>query len=502
LLLSAAACGRIPPPSTANLPPPWPAPPPAVETGPAPPVAPPPPRSSFDRSQMPRERTAAPLVLPTPLRRTLKGGTPVLIVERHALPVATVAVVWPTGAADEPPDQAGLAGLTADLLDEGAGRRGALELAEEVAHLGARLETLAHWDATTVTATTLTRVLDPVLALVADVVMRPSFAARELERVRNDRLTQLVQERDLPQRVGADLLSLLLYGERHRYGRPLVGSDATLAGLGRAAVVKWHAERLRADTATLIVVGDVQADDLVRRLDAAFAGWKPPPRRPSLAHPPVALPPPARRAVVVDRPGAAQTELRVGLPCVERTSPDYFPLLVMNAVLGGSFTSRLNTNLREKHGYTYGARSEVSFRRGGGPFAAATPVKTAVTRASVEETLGELERLRAAEVAPGELRLAKDLLERTLARTFETPPEVAAALAAQVTYGLADDYYATYAAHVEAVTAADVHRVAERWIVPAKMPIVLVGDRSQIAGSLEPLVGKLEPRDAAGRPLE
>jgi predicted Zn-dependent peptidase len=209
-----------------------------------------------------------------------------------------------------------------------------------------------------------------------------------------------------------------------------------------------------------------------------------------------------RKVVIVDRPGAAQTEMRLGLPGAPRTAKDYFPLLVTNAILGGQFISRLNFNLREQHGYTYGARSEFSFRRDGGPFVAGAPVKTAVTEPSLKETLGELSRIRESDVQPMELQLAKDLLGRAMAREFETPPQVAAAIVAQVVEGLPDDYYKTYADRIAAVTVADVRKAAQKWIDPAKMAIVLVGDESQISGGVKTMVGEYERRGTDGAPIK
>jgi zinc protease len=404
------------------------------------------------------------------------------------------------GAADEPPAQAGLAGLTADLLDEGAGKLGALELADEVQRLGARLQTGAGWDETTVGVTTLTRALDGVLPIVADVVMRPSFDDKEVQRVRADRLTTLVQQRDVPSAIAHDTLARVVYGDKQRYGQPLLGTEAALGALGRADVQKWQREKLRPDLATIIVVGDVKPDDIARRLDAALAGWSAP-KTGKLRHPATALPPASRRVVIVDRPGAAQTDMRLGLPGAPRTSKDYFSCVVANAILGGQFISRLNFNLREKHGYTYGARTEFSFRREGGPFVAGAPVKTAVTEPSLKETLGELARIRESDVTAPELRLAKDLLERALARDFETPPQVAAALVAQVVEGLPDDYFPTYADKIERVTIADVRRAAQKWIDPTKMAIVLVGDEAQIGPAVTTMVGAYERRGVDGAPL-
>ncbi len=543
LLMLAAfvlSCAHVPPASTENVPSPWPearadsggAPPTTTTTTPPAPTTqhpaqpargplpvtrtpggavikggtPPPvvplaaPSSELDRAHAPAGGPPPKLNLPVPARRSLKNGAAVLVIERHELPMASLVVTWPTGIADEAPAQAGLAGLTADLLDEGAGTRGALEVAEDVARLGATLQTSASWDDTRVQVTTLTRALDTLLPIVADVVARPAFADKELDRVRADRVTSLAQLRDVPAVISRDTLARVVYGDKARYGQPELGNEATLRALGRADVVKWHKERLRPDVATIIVVGDVQTDDIVRRLDAAFAAWTSP-QKGKLKHPVATAPRGARKVVIVDRPGAAQTEMRLGLPGAPRRSKDYFPCLVTNAILGGQFISRLNFNLREQHGYTYGARTEFSFRRDGGPFVAGAPVKTAVTEPSLKETLAELGRIRASNVEPAELQLAKDLLGRALAREFETAPQVAAALVAQVVEGLPDDYYKTYADHIAAVSVADVRKAATRWIDPTKMAIVLVGDEAQIGAGVKTTVGEYERRGTDGAPI-
>jgi predicted Zn-dependent peptidase len=205
--------------------------------------------------------------------------------------------------------------------------------------------------------------------------------------------------------------------------------------------------------------------------------------------------------VLVDRPDAQQTEMVLAAPGAPRKSKDYFACLVLDGILGGEFVSRLNLNLREKHGYTYGAHSGFAFRRDGGPFYAASPVKTAVTEPALKETLAELGRIRSSDVTAEELRLTKDLLERALARDFESPGQVASALVAQVVEGLPDDYYTTYAARIEKVSIADVRRAAQRWVDPAKMAIVLVGDESQIGAGVKGLVGSYERRGTDGAPL-
>ena len=531
LFVFALGCSHVAPAPTKDVPPPWPAPhpdagtPPAATT-PAPtttppsrggmyktpggavikPGTPPPvvplhePRSSaagaVDRASPPPPGPQPPLNLPVPARRRLANGATVLVVERHELPLASIVVAWPFGAADEPPAHAGLAGLTADLLDEGAGGRGPLALADALARLGVHLDTDASWDATTVAATTMTRALDGFLPLLADVVARPAFADRELARVRADRITRLAEEGDLPAVVARRTLARLVYGDGRRYGLPEDGTADGLRALGRADVVAWHRDRLRPDLATIIVVGDVTVNDIVRRLDAAFAGWTAPPA-PRPGHPTLPAPAARRRVVIVDRPGATQTVMRLGLPGAPRRSPDYFPCLVANAVLGGPFASRLDANLRERHGYTYAVGSEFAFRRRGGPFSVGAAVATAVTGPALQETLGELDRVRRQTIPAPELRLTKQLLERAMARAFATPPEVAEALVAQAVEGLPDDYYRTYADRIARVSAAQVHRAAARWIDPGKMAIVLVGDEQQIGGPVEALVGGYEKRDAA-----
>jgi zinc protease len=223
--------------------------------------------------------------------------------------------------------------------------------------------------------------------------------------------------------------------------------------------------------------------------------------RPALTRPAPPTAATARKVVLVDRPGAAQTELYVALPGAPRKSKDFFACQVLNAILGGQFSSRLNLNLREQHGYAYGARSAFSFRRHGGPFLAWAPVKTAVTEPSLKEVLAELARVRDSDVTAAELRLAKDLLTRGLARDFETPPEVASTLVAQVVEDLPDDYYRTYARNIEKVTVADVRRAAARWIDAPKASIVLVGDEAQIGAGVKGLVGAYERRGTDGTPV-
>ena len=452
------------------------------------------PRVPRDRD-IPTEGAARPFALPKPERTRLACGAELLVVRRTRLPLATLLVVWPVGGTQDPACRAGLASFTADLLTNGAGQRPSIELATEIERIGARLESDSTWDSTLLSLTTLTTKLDPALMLLADVVLRPRFDAEEVERVRSESVTRLAQLRDQAATQAALAGARAVYGKDHRYGQLVQGSAAGLGAITRDELVAWHHDRLPVARATVIAVGDIDLQTLRKKLDRAFGKVRSSGRGaavgvavPAGAAVPPEAPARKRQIVLVDRPGAAQTEIRAFEPGPPRSSPDYFALTVLNTIFGGNFSSRLNGKLREEKGYTYGARSEFAFRRDGGPFSAGAPVKTAVTRAALVDFLAELDRLRLGDVNDRELALAKATLQRSLARQFETPTQVASSLAAITVFGLPADYFATYAAKVGAVTAADITRAAAA-LHPSDMSLVFVGDEKVIGGELEALVG-------------
>ena len=436
---------------------------------------------------IPAEDTPRPFVLPKPQRARLACGAELLVVHRPRLPVATILAVWPLGAAADPDGHAGLAALAADLLTNGAGKRTSLEVATEADRLGARLGSEASWDSSVVSLTTLTEKLDPALALFADVLLRPRFDADEIERVRNESRTRLLQLHDQAATQAALVGARAVYGDNHRYGELAQGSAAGLAAITRDDLTAWHRDRLHVSAATIIAVGDVDLGSLRTRLDRVL-GRSDGKRKPAPVVARIAPPALVRRVVLVDRPGAAQTEVRAFEPGPPRSSPDYFALSVLNTIFGGNFSSRLNGKLREEKGYTYGARSDFAFRREGGPFSAGAPVKTAVTRAALVDFLAELERLRGGDVNATELTLAKQTMQRSLARQFETPPQIASSLAALKVYGLPDDYFTTYAARIGAVTAADITHAATA-LHPSDMALVFVGDEKLIGPDIKALLG-------------
>jgi predicted Zn-dependent peptidase len=397
----------------------------------------------------------------------------------------------------------GLASLTADLWDEGTRTRNALEMSDTLAAIGARLNTNAGWDATGANLLTLTRHLDKALELYADTIINPAFDATEFKRLQGRRLIGLQQQRDNANAIASQVYASLLYGHDHPYGHPLGGNEASLNAISAADARRFYETYYRPNNAALIVAGDVTPATIVPKLEHALAGWK------SGEVPPAAnvSAPPARdnaTIYIVDKPGAAQSVIQIGQIGVERANADYFPLVVMNSMLGGAFISRINLNLREDKGYTYGASSRFDYRRGPGPFTASAGVFTKVTKESVVEFMKELRGIRGERpVTEKELSYFKQSLIRSYPRGVETPEQIASRLSDVVLYGLPDDYFNNYSARVRAVTLADVTRVANRYLDPSKMAILIVGDRKVIEPGLRGLTDvstSVVLLDTEGRP--
>jgi predicted Zn-dependent peptidase len=438
-----------------------------------------------DRSSPPALAEAPRLMLPEIEKHELTNGLDVWLVEAHEVPLVQVNLVVGAGSGDDPADAFGLASLTAAMLDEGAGTRSALEIADEVEFLGAELGATSSFDASAVRLNVPVRALEPALAIMADVALRPTFPAEELERLREERLTALLQARDDPAAVAAAALPRVVYGDMHRYGTSAIGTTATLAAFTRQQLAAFHAERYRPTGATLIVVGDVTAATVLPLLENAFGGWTAERTSPRVAVP--AAPRQRQREVtIVDMPGAEQSAVRVGTVGVARSTPDYFPLQVVNTVLGGSFTSRLNQNLREEHGYAYGANSRFDMRLAPGPFVAAANVQTDKTAESVTEIFNELAAIREP-IGAEELTKAKNYLSLGFPGAFETIEDLAARIEELAIYDLPDRYYADYTAAVGAVTAATARRAATANIEPETLAVVVVGDRTRIEGGIRAL---------------
>ncbi len=452
------------------------------------------------RAKQPQAAAAKPVQLPTPQSETLANGLTLILNERRGLPVVAASVVLRTGSDANPLDKPGLANFTAAMLDEGTASRSALQIADQVAQLGATLGTGSSMDATTITGRSLSKNFGALLALIADVTLHPSFPAEELDRQRAQRLGQLVQMRDNPSQVAGQVTAMVLYGDKHPYGYSEIGTEASVKAITRADLSAFWQQNFVANNAALVVAGDISMKELRAMAEKSFGSWqRGTPARPALTNP-TSIPP---RVIIVDKPGSPQTQLRVATIGAARSSPDFRPLQVMNIALGGLFSSRINMNLREKNGYTYGASSQFTFRRAAGPFQVGSGVRTDVTAPSVSEIFKEIRGMVESPMDQAELQRAKDSLANSLAGAFETSADAVANFSNVFIYDLGLDYYTKYAQDVNRVTTDQTLAVSKRYLVPGNMVVVAVGDRKVIEPELAKLnVGKVEIRDAEGRPAK
>ncbi|HET9372446.1 MAG TPA: pitrilysin family protein, partial [Vicinamibacterales bacterium] len=428
-----------------------------------------------DRSKAPVPGAAPALKLPPIQKRALANGLPVWIVEMHEVPVVDVTVIVKAGAAADPVGKYGLASFTSAMLDEGAGSRGALELADAVEFLGASLSTGSSFDASSIQLHTPVSKLDEALPLLAEVTIRPTFPAEEIERMRKNRLTSLLQTRDDASALASAAFARVLYGPRHRFGTPAIGNDASNGEMTGDDLRGFYAAQYQPRNAHVLVVGDVTPDDIMPRLEKTLGAWKNGAALPPVVTLPAATQHGARQIYLVDKPGSAQAQIRIGWIGVGRDTADYYPLDVMNTILGGSFTSRLNQNLREQHGYAYGAGSRFDMRKAPGPFSASAGVQIDKTVESLREFFKELDGMRTP-IPAGELERAKNLEALGFPGTFETTSGMAGNLAELVVYNLPESFFNEYVPRIQAVTAADVERVAKQYLQTDRFAVVVVGD--------------------------
>ncbi len=438
-----------------------------------------------DRSKAPAVGPAPALHLPAIDKRTLSNGLPVWIMGVHKVPTVHLELAVRGGVAAETPGRFGTASLTAAMLDEGAGSRSALQIADEIDFLGADLSTSSSNDASYVDLHVPVARLPDALPIMADVVARPTFPEDELKRLREERLASLLEAQDDPEQLVQFAFPRVVFGASHRYGTTAMGTESSIKAIGAADLKAFHAAQYRPANALLVVTGDVTADAVMPLLEKTLGTWRGADAG-AAARVPDAPQLTARKVYLVDKPGAAQSQIRIGWVGVPRSTPDYFALRVLNTVLGEAFTSRLNHNLREVHGYAYGASSRFDMRGSAGPFYAAAGVQTDKTVEALKEFFTELANIHQP-IAAEELQKAKNYLALQLPRTFETERAAAGALAQAFVYGLPADYYETYGARVAAVTAQDVKRAADKYIQPDKFAVVIVGDRKTIEAGVRSL---------------
>jgi zinc protease len=450
------------------------------------------------RRNVPPPGPPSALRLPVPMQFQLANGLAVYLLEQHSLPIVSANLLVLCGSDRNPPELPGLASFAAEMLDEGTGKRTALTIAGDADQLGASLSTGSNMDASVLAFRSLKKNAGAVFELATDVLLRPEFPEGEVERLRHDRLTQIRQQKDNPNTLAAKFFFMALYGINHPYGHIELGTEAANQAIKRDDLARFWKIGYSPRVAALIVAGDLTEAELRQLAEKYFAAWS---GDGSAADPPGVKPNRARKVIIIDKPGSPQTTLRVGHIGVARSNPDHVPLTVMNTGLGGLFSSRINMNLREKHGYTYGASSAFLYRRGPGPFLIGTSVRTDVTAPAVREILLEIEKMRSSDVLPEELATAKDSIARSLAGLFETSPQAASTIGQLFMHNLPADYYRNLPGEIYRVTAADVRRVAEEYLLPEQTIIVAVGDRAKIREPLEELqFGPVECLDMDGNP--
>lgn len=446
------------------------------------------------RTTAPAPAPPRPYHFPHVMRVTLDNGLRVLVAENRNAPLVSARVLVRSGADQDDPQVAGLASLTADLLDEGAGPRDAIRLAEDLGLLGAALGTGADWDATYASVDVLSRNTEPTIDILADVTFRATMPDDAFARVQNERLTEIMQQLDEPAAIAGKRFASLLYGGGV-YGNPIIGTDETVSRIKADDARAFYRQHYLPNNSSIVVAGDVTPSEAVEVVRRAFKEWtrgtEPP--RPTVTPQSIE----SSRIYIVDRPQAVQSEIRIGHVGVPRSCEDYFSLSVMNALLGGVFNSRINLNLREKHGYTYGARSQFAFRRQAGPFVVAAPVRNEVTRESIVEVLAELRRIRTGDIEDRELDDTKNYLTGVFPATVQTSSDIAGRLVDMELYGLPEDYFDRYRENISAVGKKEIAHVANKYLDPDRALIVVVGSAEVIREPLGQLGFPVHELDVA-----
>jgi predicted Zn-dependent peptidase len=457
--------------------------------------------SSLLTERIPRPASSAPRPYSFPRfdRASLPNGLKLVIAPISKLPIVTITILIEAGAVCDSPGRYGLAQLTAKLLLEGSTSSDGTAITDRFERLGASIEAHADWDVAAVTVTTLTERLRESFELLGEVLRAPAFNEREVERLKNERLAELLQLRAEPRGLADEMFSRFLYESSSRYARADGGDEVSVRSLTRDAVVAFYGKRYSPNGMTMVIAGDVQPREIEKLAGEVLGDW-----RGSVVVAASVSDEAARRSRavhIVSKSDAPQSELRIGHVGLPRRHPDYFPAMIMNAVLGGLFSSRINLNLREAHGYTYGASSYFDWRRQRGPWVVATAVASEVTHSAAQEVLKEIDRVRASPISPDELSLATSYLDGVFPIRFETTSAIAGALTTLVVYDLPDDWYDEYRERVRAVTTGDVLTAAERHLHPDALQMVVVGNAAAVRDHIEAMdFGPLKVYDVEGRP--
>ena len=455
------------------------------------------PQESF-RHQAPTPLPPRPIHIPRASESTLSNGLSVVIVEDSRLPLVSYRLAFRAGDAHDPPELPGLTDLLTGLLTEGTESLTSRQIADEVGRMGATLSSGANSDYTTVGASSLATFSDKILDLVADVTRNPSFPENEVELIKQNTKESLRQQRAQPSFLATEMVSRIVFGE-HPYS-VIAPTLESLDAITRERIVQFHRSKFLPNNAVFVIAGDVRSDALLKRIESLFGDWQPgelpkdefpgPPARAS------------RSAYLVDRPGSAQSNIVIANTGITRTSPDYFPMLLMHTVLGANASSRLFMNLREDKGYTYGAYSSLDARRTAGTFRASAEVRTPVTGDSLKEFFHELDRIRNEPVSEKEVMDAKSYLTGVFPLRLETQEGLIDQLVQIKMFDLPDDYLETYRQHIHAVTIQEIQAVAGKYVRPDQAAIVIVGDGAEVLEQVKPYTDAIELYNTAGKRKE
>ena len=447
------------------------------------------------RSQAPAPLPPRPISIPTPRETTLRNGLTLVVVEDSRLPLVSYRLAFPVGGAFDPPGLPGLTDLLAGLLPEGTQSRTSKEIAEEIARMGASLSAGATSDYSMVAASALSQFNDPVLDLMAEVILEPSFPENEVDLAKQNTKESLRQQRAQPSFLASEMVARVMYGD-HPYSI-VAPTPESIDRSSREDFVTFHRGKLVPNNAVFIVVGDVRYDDIVSRVESLFSTWESGEQLvANFPAPPVRT---KRAAYLVDRPGSAQSNIVIANSGIVRTSPDYFPLMLMHTVLGATASSRLFMNLREDKGYTYGAYTNLDARRTAGTFRATAEVRTPVTGDSLKEFFYELERIGSEPVSQKEIADAKSYLTGVFPIRLETQEGLTDQLVQIKMLNLPSDYLDTYRDRLQAVTVQDIQRVAKKYVKPDEAALIVVGDGSFVMEQIKPYSDDIEVYNTAGK---
>ncbi len=460
--------------------------------------------STVDRATLPTPGPLPEVKFPAFQRATLSNGLKIILAERHSVPMVNFSMMVDAGYASDQFAGPGTAKLAMDMLDEGTTRRTALQISDELEALGANLATSSDLDSSTVSLSTLTSTLDPALDIYADVILNPSFPESDFKRLQKQRIAGIQREKTEPLRMAMRVFPKFLYGSNHAYGNPLTGSgtETSVAKLTPADMRKFHDTWFKANNATLIVVGDTTMDQIKPTLEKLFGGWKAGevPAK-NLGH----VEPQKKSAVyLIDRPGSLQSIIFAGHVAPPKSDPDEIAIETMNTILGGSFTSRVNMNLREEKHWSYGARTIIASARGQSPFIAYAPVQTDKTKESMIEMDKELRGILGKRpITEEELILAQKNETLKLPGSWETDSAVGSSIGEIVRFGLPEDYFSAYPDKVRALSLNDVTKAAEKVVHPDQLVWVVVGDRAKIEPGIRELGwGGIQLLDTDGKPVK